>query len=75
MQVIFDVNIEHQITDKEIYTLIYFNQWRNSYELYRARTRGTQTIWLLGGHPDLSCPGALFIQFPFRIAIQLNQLH
>ena len=22
-----------------------------------------------GGHPDLSCPGALFIQFPFRILL------
>ena len=46
------------------------DQWRNSYELYRARARGTQTIGLSGGHPDLSCPGDfpdLFIQFPVRM--------
>ena len=45
-------------------------QWGNSYELYRARARGTQTIGLSGGHPDLSCPGDfpdLFIQFPFHM--------
>ena len=42
-------------------------QWRNSHELYLARAcRGTQTIGLSGGHPDLSCPRAVFIQFPFR---------
>ena len=46
------------------------NQWRNSYELYLARARGTQMIELSGGHPDLSCPGDfpdLFIQFPFHM--------
>jgi hypothetical protein len=36
-------------------------QRRNSYELYPVRAGGTQTIGLPGGHPELSCPAALFI--------------
>ena len=45
-------------------------QWRNSYELYPVRSGGTQTIGFPGEHPELSCPGALFISFPFRTTIK-----
>ena len=45
-------------------------QWRNTYELYPVRAGGTQTIGFPGEHPELSCPGALFISFPFRTTIK-----
>ena len=36
-------------------------QWRNSYKFYPVRAGGTQAIGRPGGHPELSCPAALFI--------------
>ena len=50
-------------------------QWRNSHELYQARTRGTQIIGLSGEHPDLSS-GSLFVQFArFRNSYTAIKLH